>query len=218
MVKLDGAKVPSKEGKHHRRTDGRRASKEHWKSEPDAHDYPAASDYLSLIVGDGEAERIVDGLRAAPLVRRKAKDLLRASRLALLDPGNAHVAADLLKVRRGEKLSPVLLVRGVLASDIALTIADGYHRICASYHLDENADIPCRLLDFPGSRRAAANGSRSRAGARRTRPARNRAQSPDPTPAQPTPPHASVEESGPGGDEGTGHGPPGGQAGTGPGA
>jgi hypothetical protein len=32
---------------------------------------------------------------------------------------------------------------------VALTIADGYHRICASYHLDEDADIPCRIADPP---------------------------------------------------------------------
>ena len=32
--------------------------------------------------------------------------------------------------------------------DIALQIADGYHRVCASYHLDENADIPCRIVDL----------------------------------------------------------------------
>ena len=24
-----------------------------------------------------------------------------------------------------------------------------YHRICASYPLDENAEIPCRLVDLP---------------------------------------------------------------------
>jgi hypothetical protein len=28
---------------------------------------------------------------------------------------------------------------------VPLQIADGYHRVCASYHLDENTDIPCRL-------------------------------------------------------------------------
>jgi hypothetical protein len=32
---------------------------------------------------------------------------------------------------------------------VALTIADGYHRICASYLIDENADIPCRIVDAP---------------------------------------------------------------------
>jgi hypothetical protein len=42
----------------------------------------------------------------------------------------------------------VLLVRGRLQQDTPLTIADGYHRICASYHLDENADIPCRIVDI----------------------------------------------------------------------
>ena len=64
-----------------------------------------------------------------------AKDLLRASGLPLLPEANAEVAADLTKVKRGEKLSPVLLVEG-----IPLWIADGYHRICASYHLGEKAE------------------------------------------------------------------------------
>ncbi len=53
----------------------------------------------------------------------------------------------------GKALSPVLLVRGELREDIALQIADGYHRVCASYHLDENTDIPFRMavLDRGGA-------------------------------------------------------------------
>jgi len=48
-----------------------------------------------------------------------------------------------------EGSSPVLLVRGRLgATEVPLTIADGYHRICASYHLNEDADIPCRIVDL----------------------------------------------------------------------
>jgi len=39
-----------------------------------------------------------------------------------------------------------LLVRGDIASGRHLQIADGYHRVCASYHVDENTDIPCRLV------------------------------------------------------------------------
>jgi hypothetical protein len=42
----------------------------------------------------------------------------------------------------------VLLVAGDLGADAPLTIADGYHRICASYHLYEDAVIPCRLVDL----------------------------------------------------------------------
>jgi len=28
-----------------------------------------------------------------------------------------------------------------------LVVADGYHRVCASYWIDENTDIPCILVD-----------------------------------------------------------------------
>jgi len=119
--------------------------KEHWKNEPDDHDYPAAADYLSLLMEKGAADRTVATLRAAPITHRKAKDLLRASRLDPLPADNVHVKKDLGKVEKGQLLSPILLVRGRVEADIPLTVADGYHRICASYHLDEDADIPCRI-------------------------------------------------------------------------
>ena len=123
-------------------------STEHWKDEPDDHDYPAAADYLSLLMPDAAAKELSDRLRMAQLVRRKAKDLVRASRLPILGPDNFHVAADLEKVKKGRPLSPVLLVRGRLGGGVDLTVADGYHRICASHHLDEDADIPCRIADL----------------------------------------------------------------------
>jgi hypothetical protein len=127
----------------------KKASTEHWQKEPDAHDFPAAHDYLSLVLPEAETAALVDALRAADTVSRKAKDLLRASRLSLLARDDVHVAADLKKVSHGTRLSPVLLVRGRARDDVPLVVADGYHRICASYHLDENADIPCRLVDLP---------------------------------------------------------------------
>ena len=124
-----------------------KALTENWKEEPDDHDYPAAQDYLSLLMPPARAKKVVSLLRTAAIVRRKGKDLLRTSRLPPLPPENFHVARDLKKVKEGRRLSPVLLVRGQLASDVPLTVADGYHRICASYHLDEDADIPCRIVD-----------------------------------------------------------------------
>jgi hypothetical protein len=123
-------------------------SREHWKDEPEEHDFPAAADYLELLLAPAAVERVVAALRTVGTVRKKAKDLVRASRLPILAPDNPHVAHDLAKVTRGERLSPVLLVRGSLGTGVALTIADGYHRICASNHLDENASIPCRLVDL----------------------------------------------------------------------
>jgi hypothetical protein len=122
--------------------------KERWKESPNDHDYPAAEDYLTLISTPAAAKALARRLRTAPLVHRKAKDLLRASGLPLLDPDNFHVAKDLKKVTQGKLLSPVLCVRGMVRLHVPLIVADGYHRICASYHLDEDAEIPCRITDL----------------------------------------------------------------------
>lgn len=118
-----------------------------WKHEPDDHDYPAAASYLDLVADAATVTRIVDALQQAPITTQKAKDVLRASRLPLLPADDHRVAADLAKVHKGSALSPVLLVRGDLANGVAAQIADGYHRVCASYHLDEDTDIPCRIAD-----------------------------------------------------------------------
>lgn len=120
-----------------------------WLDEPEEHDYPAAAAYLALLAGPDQVMALVKALREAPVTHQKAKDILRASRLALLEETNAHVRSDLVKVHKGERLSPILLVRGDLASGAALQIADGYHRVCASYHTDENTDIPVKIADFP---------------------------------------------------------------------
>jgi hypothetical protein len=122
---------------------------EHWQEDPEEHDFPAAADYLSLVADDGVVAKAVEALRAAETTHRKAKDLLRASRLALLPADNVHVKKDLAKVAAGKRLSPVLLVRGRGEKSVPLTVADGYHRICASHHLDEDADVPCRLVSWP---------------------------------------------------------------------
>jgi type II secretory pathway component PulJ len=92
-----------------------------------------------------DAALVVSKLRAAETQVFLAKDLLRASSLPLLKEDNKHVAHDLEKVKKGTALSPVLLVAGDVTTNRPLVVADGYHRICASYWLDENAAIPCRI-------------------------------------------------------------------------
>ena len=125
----------------------RKGSPEHWQDEPEEKDFLAAANYLSLLFTDADAASIVEELRNAPAIRREASDLLRASRLELLPETDSVVKKNLKKVAKGERLSPVLLVRGRVAAP--LTVADGYHRICASYYLDEDIDISCRLVDSP---------------------------------------------------------------------
>jgi hypothetical protein len=141
MVARDGVGYPAPTP----RTGSTIVTKMTWKTEPDPHDYPAAASYLSLIATPEQINDLIDQLKTAPLSHYKAKDMLRASSLRLLPPDNPHVAADLTKVKNNKTLSPVLLIRENLTHSIPLQIADGYHRVCASYHLDENTDIPCRI-------------------------------------------------------------------------
>ena|ERR1035437_4986661 len=121
-------------------------SKVQWLGEPQEHDYPAAEQYLSLLMSDSMAKNAVTKLHEAKNVEYKAKDILRASGLPLLDTSSAHVRHDMEKIERGDALSPILLVRGSIEGGMHLLIADGYHRVCASYWTDENSPIVARMI------------------------------------------------------------------------
>ena len=115
---------------------------EHWKEEPEAEDFPSAESYLSLLVGLAAATKLAKALRKQKeLTRFAAKDILRASGLPLLAADDSEVSSDLEKIKLGKQLSPVLLIQGV-----PLWVADGYHRVCVSYHLDEKTPVPCRIM------------------------------------------------------------------------
>ena len=114
----------------------------YWLKNPEPHDFPAAEDYLVLLFSEEETKIIVAELQHAPLIIKKAKDILRASQLAMLPDTNIHVKENLRKVKKGNKLSPILLVK----HNYLLIIADGYHRMCAAFYLSEDLEIPCRLV------------------------------------------------------------------------
>jgi hypothetical protein len=54
------------------------------------------------------------------------------------------VEKDQKKIKEGAPLSPLLLVRD--GQNGRLVIADGYHRLCAVYSVDEDAWIPCKIV------------------------------------------------------------------------
>ena len=118
------------------------AQKIGWLAEPEEHNYPAALSYLQLHFPPEEAAPLVEEMRRAPVSQFKAKDIFRASGLSLLGVSNSHVDKDRAKVAAGKALSPILLVR----SAGRLLIADGYHRLCAVYSMDEDALIPCKIV------------------------------------------------------------------------
>jgi hypothetical protein len=116
-----------------------------WSKQPVGEDYLAALGYLCLIIAAPQAKRLVSRMRNARPFNRAAKDLLRASTLPLLSPEDSAVARDMKKIQKGKPLSPVLLVRGDAYEGAALIVADGYHRICAAYHQDEDAEVACLM-------------------------------------------------------------------------
>jgi hypothetical protein len=115
-----------------------------WLPEVAQGNFTAAQSYLSLLHDEPQAAALVARLRAAPPARFKAKDIFRASRLSLLGVSNSHVEKDRAKIRAGQALSPILLVRGGKGGRVV--VADGYHRLCAVYGVDEDAWIPCRIV------------------------------------------------------------------------
>jgi hypothetical protein len=119
-----------------------------WRSKPQAEDFAAATSYLKLILPDRKAAAVVARLRRAPNTKQQPKNVERASGLKLLPPDDPEVADKLKKLKKGQPLSPILLVRGSLPDGMPLIIADGYHRVCASYIVDQEAEIICRIVDL----------------------------------------------------------------------
>jgi hypothetical protein len=118
-----------------------------WKKDSERGDYDAALAFLSLIYVPTKVKSLVRSLRAAPLIERSARDLLRACDLPLLAADERSVKEDLKKISKGKPLEPVLLVTGDMSKGIPLVVADGYHRICAIYHYDEDAPVMCRMAN-----------------------------------------------------------------------
>ena len=114
-----------------------------WLKLPESHDYPAALSYLNLIYTFENAMLLTEQLKLERMTSFKAKDIFRASQLSLLGISNSHVKKNLKKIKNGEKLSPLLLVRDTENGKVV--IADGYHRLCAVYVHHEDAEIPCKI-------------------------------------------------------------------------
>lgn len=115
-----------------------------WLSKPEDHDYQASLSYLSLILNNKRATKLVKSLKKASLTSFKAKDIFRSSGLSLLGISNIHVERNTEKIKSGISLSPILLVRD--NRQRRLIIVDGYHRLCSVYLFDEEADIPCKIV------------------------------------------------------------------------
>lgn len=117
-----------------------------WRKQPSKEEFDAARHYLSLLLPTAKAQKLVSEARRIRPTQRIAKDILRASRLPLLPSDERHVAEDLKKIRKSKSLSPVILIQGDLTRDRPPIIADGYHRMCAACHADEDSPVAIVLV------------------------------------------------------------------------
>ena len=115
-----------------------------WLTKPGDNDYQASLSYLSLIFDIKSAKKLVKSLKKASMTSFKAKDIFRSSGLSLLGISNGHVEKSTKKLQTGIRLPPLLLVRD--DRQRRLIIADGYHRLCSVYLIDEDANIPCKIV------------------------------------------------------------------------
>ncbi len=115
-----------------------------WHRKPQKHDYLAAQSYLSLLFPPRVAKALALKLKRAGIGEFAAKDIFRASGLALLGGSNSHVDRDRTLIIEKQPISPLLLCRDTEHGKVI--IADGYHRLCAVYTFDEDAMIPCQII------------------------------------------------------------------------
>jgi len=115
-----------------------------WSKQPDKEEYTAAETYLSLVFFEKEAKKLVKKLKKAKTAKYHVKDILRASALPLLPPGDSLVKEAHEKILAGKRISPLLLTRHVPTG--RMIVADGYHRLCAVYSINEDAEFPCRIV------------------------------------------------------------------------
>jgi hypothetical protein len=119
-----------------------------WTAEPSEKHYRAAASYLQLRLSGSEVGDVVARLRAAPVQKLQAKDLIRASGLDAVPPSDPRVAKKVKKIGAGRRLAPVLLIRGMLGENRPLVVADGFHRICAAKATKSGAKVACKLVDL----------------------------------------------------------------------
>ncbi|GAC1534406.1 MAG: hypothetical protein NVS2B4_14730 [Ramlibacter sp.] len=107
-------------------------------------DFEAAANYLQLLFPARQAKALEKKLRKRKTQVFQAKDVLRASGMEELGPKDPEVAKQLEKIKSGEALSPILLVRQT--DNAKLIIADGFHRICAAVVVDPKAQMHCKIV------------------------------------------------------------------------
>ncbi len=115
-----------------------------WRKEAAEKNIHNAEEFLRLTFSKSDADEAAKKFKEHKdrIEFFKAKDILRSSGHELLPDTDPEVKEKLERIKNKIELNPILLVR----DKHTLYIADGYHRVCASYHIDEAADVASILI------------------------------------------------------------------------
>ena len=114
-----------------------------WQDDANPDDYEAAGHYLALVDNQKNIDKTLAELKAGTIVEYKATDLLRAAQLIVPKADDRPTREQIKKIKHGEPVSPVLLVRVPALRKVI--VADGFHRICAAYRIDPDVALHCKL-------------------------------------------------------------------------
>lgn len=114
-----------------------------WSPEVKESNYSGATNFLNLVYPFDIVPTLILKLNVQSLREFEAKDIFRASKLNLLPKDNFHVKVTTSFIDNEIQISPILLIK----DKGKLVIADGYHRLCAIYHYNENSLIQCQIIE-----------------------------------------------------------------------
>lgn len=114
-----------------------------WLDKPVDKDYLSANDYLELLYGKKNARKWSKALKDAPMTSYLARDLLRASATPISEVQAFDWIKQEKEIASGTPLSPILLIRQ--ENGQPLIIADGFHRLCAVFSVDQDTSVPCKI-------------------------------------------------------------------------
>jgi hypothetical protein len=115
-----------------------------WTDSPDDNDYKDCYDFLcGMYADDGQARAMLTALKAAPVRKMAAKNLIRANGTRY--EGKKARKQRLKQIKSGQPLNPILVVRGDPQTGRRLLIADGFSRTHAALKTDPEATVMAKM-------------------------------------------------------------------------
>lgn len=112
-----------------------------WLDKPADKDIKSAETFLGLLYGPKKARQYAKRLAKADLQQYAARDLLRASEMPIAEVQAFDWVKQRKEITDGTPMSPILLIRQENGGH--LIIADGFHRLCAVFSIDQDAPVLC---------------------------------------------------------------------------